>query len=147
MLARGLVALVALATALAIFGSLAAAGEMPDSTYGRYLGAGCSGVAESCIPTTRKDTLVISKAQGSARVALKVFFDRGHRCELEGEAQWVGSRLVVRAEGLDPEKPCELGLVFGKGVVELRDLEGRCRDVYCGTRGALDGARFKKNMK
>ena len=63
---------------------------------------------------------------------------------MQGATRKAGDTLVLQADGLDPSKPCELTLTLDNEVVALRDQDGRCRDVYCGTRGNLDGSRFRK---
>ncbi len=111
--------------------------------YGSYVGAGCPTTAESCLPTTSGDTLNITEQAGTPHVALALAFEAGQSCSIQGGAtRKAGDTLVLQAEGLDPDKPCELALTFDNGVVTLRDEGGRCRDVYCGTRGSLDGSRF-----
>ncbi|GAB3894259.1 hypothetical protein GCM10028825_36300 [Spirosoma agri] len=71
-------------------------------------------------------------------------YDKGQICELEGEATWTDGQLVLATDGLDATKPCQLMLRIKGSVLTLTDSEGRCKEVYCGTRGTFNGARFRK---
>lgn len=126
---------------------VSAASEPPSSVFGEYHGAGCpsKGQPGSCLPTGASDRIRILPGEGAdALVNVKIVFEKGHSCTLEGEATWVEDHFTLRADGLDPAKPCQLELRLSDSELKLNDAGARCREVYCGTRGAFDGARFKK---
>jgi hypothetical protein len=119
----------------------------PKTLFGEYVGIGCpaESKAGACLPTKPTDRVRLSRGKDEqATVSVKIAFDRGHSCELEGSATWSDGRFTIRADGLDPKKPCQLVLRISGSVLTLEDPEGLCREVYCGTRGMFDGARFKK---
>jgi hypothetical protein len=118
--------------------------ESGPGIYGSYVGAGCPTAADLCLPTTSGDTLDITEQAGAPHVALAIAFEAGQSCSMQGATRKAGDTLVLQADGLDPSKPCELTLTLDNEVVALRDQDERCRDVYCGTRGSLDGSRFRK---
>jgi hypothetical protein len=124
------------------------AAKPPPSVFGDYAGIGCpaNGTPDGCLPTTATDRVRILRGKGGrdATVIIKIVFAEGHTCTLEGSADWSDGAFTLRADGLDPNKPCQLVLHISRSVLTLEDSGGLCRDVYCGTRGALDGARFKK---
>jgi hypothetical protein len=132
--------------ALGIWPHICAA-KPPSTVFGEYIGIGCptKDKADTCLPTKSTDRVRILRGQGAdATVNVKIVFDKGHICTLEGRATWTDGRFTLRADGLDPNKPCQLVLRVSGSVLTLEDPGGLCRAVYCGTRGALDGARFKK---
>ena len=119
----------------------------PSAAFGEYIGAGCprKGAVDSCLPTTRTDHLRISSdTDARATVNVKIVFDKGQSCGLKGKATWTNGYFRVQADGMDPDKPCQLGLHIDGPVLTLEDPGAMCREVYCGTRGAFEGARFKK---
>lgn len=119
----------------------------PSSVFGKYAGIGCpaKGKADPCLPTKATDSIrILAAKDADAMVSIRIVFDRGHLCILEGRADWSDGRFTLRAEGLDPNKPCQLVLRISGSVLTLEDQGGLCREVYCGMRGAFDGARFRK---
>jgi hypothetical protein len=118
----------------------------PAKAFGSYVGAGCAKpAAADCLLTDGRDRLVISHDKdGSVVAGIKLVFDRGISCRLKVRASWVEDHFLMRAEGIDPAKPCELELLVNGPHVQLQDQGGRCREVYCGAGGAFDGARFRK---
>lgn len=131
---------------LTILPNLAVA-EPPLSAFGEYIGAGCPSVgkAGTCIATTPDDRVRIFRDKNAnAMVSVRIIFDRGHICTLEGAATWMDGHYTLRSDGLDQNKPCQLELLINGAVLTLDDPDALCREVYCGTRGAFDGARFMK---
>lgn len=121
--------------------------EPPATAFGDYIGSGCpsKAKADACVPTKATDRVSIQRdKEADAKVNVKIAFDKGHICALEGGAGWSDDHFTLRADGLDPEKPCQLVLRVNGSALTLEDVGGLCREVYCGTRGILDGARFKK---
>jgi hypothetical protein len=122
--------------------------QPPSGVFGSYAGLGCpttGDTEENCIPMTATDQVRISRGKDSdATVKIRMVFDKGHTCALESKATWSDGGFAVRTQGLDPNKPCQLELRITGSILTLHDPEGLCREVYCGTRGAFDGARFKK---
>jgi hypothetical protein len=119
----------------------------PTTVFGEYTGIGCptKGKTGSCLTTKATDRVRILRGKGAdATVNIKIVFAQGHTCTLEGRAEWSDGRFTLRADGLDPNKPCQLVLRIRGSVLTLEDSEGLCREVYCGMRGAFNGARFKK---
>lgn len=124
------------------------AAKPPPNVFGDYAGIGCpaGGKPDGCLPTKSTDHVLILRGKDGkdAKVSIKIVFAKGHMCTLEGSADWSDGSFTLHADGLDPNKPCQLVLHISRSVLTLEDSGGLCRDVYCGTRGALDGARFKK---
>ena len=124
--------------------------EPPTSIFGIYSGAGCHELTktDACLPTTLRDRVILRQnKQNDAMVSIKIIFDGGHSCSISGEATWSDGIFKLRAEGLEPDKPCMLQLRVSKNRLDLLDEGGFCREVYCGTRGAFDGARFSRALK
>ncbi|HVG20552.1 MAG TPA: hypothetical protein VNI02_15995 [Blastocatellia bacterium] len=143
---RHIISLVACVVWLGIEPQPCAAKSRP-ALFGEYIGMGCpaKGKTAPCIPTKATDRVRISRGKdANATVNIKIVFAEGHTCTLEGRASWSDGRFTLRADGLDPNKPCQLVLRIRGSVLTLEDPGGLCREVYCGARGAFDGARFKK---
>lgn len=115
----------------------------PASVFGEYAGIGKSASGK---PVIRKSDQVriVRNAAGNASITVSLTFGGGQICELEGKAVWANGQLVMTADGLDETKPCRLVLRLNGSMLTLQDAESRCREVYCGTMGAFDGARFRK---
>ena len=121
----------------------------PENLFGDYSGAGCShsDSSEHCLNTSPSDHIRLrhgADQQVEAEVHL-VFHSQ--TCHLKAPAVWVNHGFTIRAEGLDADKPCELRINVHENELALNDLNNRCREVYCGTRGSFTGARFKKRPR
>jgi hypothetical protein len=140
---------VAWAIYLMFFGILAydcAAQRPPATVFGEYRGAGCpAGNKTDCLSTKRTDRVRILRGRGGqSSIRINLVFEQGHTCSLEGQAVWSNNRFVINAEGIDPQKPCRLTVRIKGSILTLEDARGNCREVYCGVRGAFQGARFRK---
>jgi hypothetical protein len=114
------------------------AGEAPpESIFGLYAPAGKTGIGSDAIRVT-------PRPNGKAGLTLKLYYANGHTCELEHEGEWLGDHLLVTAEGLRENEFCKLEAYFPKGRILLKDQGQRCAQVYCGTRGKLDGVTLPK---
>ncbi|KAB2927578.1 MAG: hypothetical protein F9K25_13990 [Candidatus Contendobacter sp.] len=123
------------------------AAEPPATAFGKYLGSGCPPKvkANACLPTKATDRVsILRDKETDAKASVRIVFDKGHICALEGGAVWSDDHFTLRADGLDPSQPCQLALRINGSALTLEDVGGFCRQVYCGTRGTFDGARFKK---
>ena len=118
----------------------------PTSPLGTYAGAKCPTPAPAgCVPGSAKDRVVVSSGKdGKTNASVRLVFDRGFSCNLKGEAQWIDDHFLVRSDGLDPAKPCQLELHVDKNFLQLRDADGLCQQVYCGAGAAFEGAWFEK---
>ena len=115
----------------------------PATIFGEYIGVGTSATGK--LVTRKNDRVrIVRQPDGNTSVTVSLTFDRGQTCDLEGSAAWAKGQLVLTADGLDETKPCQLVLRFKGAMLTLQDTETRCGDVYCGTGGRLDGARFRK---
>ena len=81
---------------------------------------------------------ITQKSNGKIGVAIKLYYALGHTCQLNKDGEWRKDHVAVVADGLDPDKPCQLNAYFDKNRVVLKDEGFRCTPVYCGTRGRLD---------
>jgi hypothetical protein len=137
--------IVVLGISLAPFKVLYASGP-PSTVIGEYRGHGCATkVQTDCVPTQASDRVQIQKGQGAeALVKVKISFDRGHTCRIEGRATWSDDHFTLHADGLEPSQPCILELRVNGSELTIQDEEARCRQLYCGTRGTFDGTHFKK---
>jgi hypothetical protein len=84
------------------------------------------------------------KPDGKIGVTMKLVYAAGHTCHMEGDGEWHDNKIVLQADGLEENKPCRLEIKFQNGKATLDDVEGRCRPVYCGTRGTFEGVGFTK---
>ena len=129
----------------AVIAAGAAQAQVPPELFGQYGGIVCGPAIKGCIPTTASDSVTIQPAaNGRATVSVRIIFAGGQTCDVDGEGRWQGGKLTLVAEGLEANRPCRLGMRVASGVLSLDDPDRSCREVYCGTRGAFDGARFKK---
>jgi len=122
----------------------------PAAIYGRYSGAGdCPPYdpkAENCFDTSSTDRIDIKPSKDAdARVNIRMIFDVGHTCNLDEDMFWSGDHLLFAKEHIDhPGEPYLLQLWFKDGTLTMKDIGGRTRRTYCGTRGTLDGGHFRK---
>jgi hypothetical protein len=86
----------------------------------------------------RDSIRVIPGSKGQVSVAIKLYYDNGHTCQLDRSGAWTGDHVTVTADGLNPNEPCQLNAYFPQGRILLKDEGLRCAPVYCGTRGKLD---------
>ena len=124
--------------------SLAGASPASGPATGVYAGAGCPKNADSCTPTTTRDRLEIVRKDDRLVVSLRVFFDQGHRCELQGLGVAEGDKLLVSAQVPDSLLGCTLQMDLRGDRIDVHDPQMQCLELFCGTRGVLDGLRFKK---
>lgn len=111
---------------------------------GDYRGAKCPTQGPGCTSGGPADRVRIGPVRdGKARVDVSLQFDAGHTCELSGEATAQSKRLILDADGLDADQPCQLTIDFDTSDIRLADDAGACRNVYCGTRGQFDGVHLK----
>ena len=92
----------------------------------------------------RDSIRITSGDRGKVNLALKLYYANGHTCELDKPGEWKGDRILVVADGLDPNQSCKLEASFPPGRIHLSDEGQRCAQVYCGTRGKLDGVVLSK---
>jgi hypothetical protein len=135
---------------LASFGFLAllcvpARADPASDAVGKYSGVACQRRDVSCVPARASDRLRIFRAPDRGlRLHVLIAFEHGQRCELEADLIFSDGHLMARTEGLDPNAACELILHPRYASIVLEDIGQRCREVYCGARGTLDGVRFKR---
>jgi hypothetical protein len=122
----------------------ASAAPSPAALIGDYVGAGCpAGRAGDCLKTTAQDRLGIRRSGDAFEAEVRLVF-QGQTCYVKAPASWDATQFVVRADGLEVDKPCELRVAPLGAELALTDVDNRCRQVYCGSRGSFSGARFKK---
>jgi hypothetical protein len=118
-----------------------------------WIGAGFSQQAPPAVPPAniftsygvRPDYVRVTRGNsGRIRVGLRLHFSHGQTCSLNREGDWRGDHVSIAAEGIEPSRPCELKLSFPGGRVLLADEGQRCAQVFCGTRGKLDGVRLPR---
>jgi len=95
-------------------------------------------------PAGRDSIRVTRRRDGKIGVALKLYYANGHTCQIDKAGEWHGDRVLVIADGIDPNQPCKLEASFTNGHILLKDDGLRCAPVYCGTRGKLDGVSLPK---
>lgn len=108
--------------------------SQPRVIFGRY-GSARSG---------RDAIRIIPKSNGKIGFILHLYYANGHTCQLEKEGEWRDDHIVILAEGLKENEPCRLQAFFSKGRITLKEEGRRCAEVYCGTRGKLDGVTLNK---
>ena len=123
----------------------------PKSIFGVYGSSGRgrarAGRDSIRIMSTRIKSSLTSQPDAQVNFTLKLYYANGHTCQLDKDASWESDRLVVMAEGLEPNQPCRLEAYFTPGRIRLSDEGQRCAQVYCGTRGKLDGVVFSKTRR
>ena len=95
-------------------------------------------------PRNSGSVRVTPGGQGKVGLALKLYYANGHTCQLNKQGEWQGDHVLVAADGLDENEPCKLEASFPKGRILLKDPGQRCAQVYCGSRGKLDGVSLPK---
>ncbi len=119
--------------------SLASFAQIPATIYGEYnaFGKGTS--------STLSKTVTITKSQDFlTKVTIQLSFPQGQSCELEGNANWKANQLTIIADGLETNKPCKLILKIKNNILTLHDIEGKCKEVYCGAGTGFELLKFKK---
>jgi len=121
----------------------AVAAEAPAAVFGQYAGAKCPKNNTTCVPANPSDQVHVARGtDGKAKVSVRIAFGQGHTCRMDGNAEWTGDKFTLRADGLDPNAPCELALKIQGSMLTLEDPDSRCQPVYCGARGVFNGTRF-----
>jgi hypothetical protein len=108
----------------------------PDNIYGTYRSRSSG--------TTRDVVQITRRADRKIGIDLTLHFAVGQTCHMRTDGEWARDRLVVSAEGMDEHRPCRLEAFFSEGRVSLKDEGQRCAQVYCGSRGKIDGAVLPK---
>ena len=108
----------------------ALAAEVPSAIVGNYVGKACPKGKLTCVPTGKSDRVQISRGKdGRPHVKLRIVFDRGQSCSLEGDAEWNAPKLALALPGVDADKPCHLTLTVRGSDLELADQNLYCREV------------------
>ena len=129
---------------------LLSAAQPPSNIYGSYIGVGCPSTtnSNSCVPAKATDHVSIVRGKNAdATVSVRIAFDKGQSCTLQGKAAWSNDSLTLTAEAFDSIKPCQLVLHFKGSELSLEDQGLLCREVYCGTRGTFDGNVLERNHR
>jgi hypothetical protein len=96
-------------------------------------------------PTPGHDSIRVGEnANGKISVALKLYYSKGHTCQLNQDGEWREDHVAIVADGLDANRQCKLNLFFENGRVVLKDEGLQCAPVYCGARGKLDNVSLPK---
>lgn len=93
------------------------------------------------------DSLNLSLKSGKLHFYFVTYFDYGHSCGMEGDAEKVGDHYEYK-ETLDNGTKCVLQIIpSGFEEITLRDTGSGCRGYYCGVRGHIEGAVFYRVLK
>jgi hypothetical protein len=73
---------------------------------------------------------------------LHLEFFNGHVCNLFGIARYVDGRFVFRQASQGNDGGCTLSFAKSDGSIRVSDVDGACRDRYCGARGGFNDVKF-----
>ncbi len=101
-------------------------------------------------PVKTEDCLTLKPSKGnSIHFSFNLVGANGHTCSMEGEAIFTGSayQSVPDAGDADAPKDCKLLVHIKRNTVALEDIDGVCREYFCGARAAIDGVEFGRKQK
>lgn len=87
----------------------------------------------------------IDKQPTSLYFKTKLNFDNGHSCFLFGVAQFRKTGFVYQSNSDDDK--CVLHIKVEKDSIGFEDIDGKCRENWCGARGAFDNVKFPSSKK
>jgi hypothetical protein len=94
-----------------------------------------------------RDTLVLeSTANDAIKFELEILADNGHTCSMSGVAKKMAEFFEYREtyELAGANYECVLRFCPRDDNVVLEDVDGKCRLMYCGMRGKIDGLTFTR---
>ncbi len=119
--------------------SLQPSQSAPKRIFGLY---GQPGQSQN---TGGRDSIRVTPGKkGQVGVAIRLYYDNGHTCNLNKSGTWDSDHVLVAADGLTQNEQCKLEAYFPRGGILLKDEAQRCAQVYCGTRGKLDAVSLIK---
>ncbi len=101
-------------------------------------------------PAKSTDCLTIRKSKGD-----RIYFSfilvgaNGHTCSMDGEAVFKGSAFQSLPEKDDPDYPkdCRINIRIKRNTILIEDLNGGCKESFCGMRAVIDGVEFGRRQK
>ena len=101
-------------------------------------------------PVKTEDCLTLKPSKGSTlHFTFNLVGANGHTCSMEGEAVFTGSAYQSVPDADDPDVPndCKLQIHIRRNTIALEDLDGACRQYFCGARARIDGVEFGRRQK
>jgi uncharacterized protein len=101
-------------------------------------------------PVKTEDCLTLKPSKGnSIHFSFNLVGANGHTCSMEGDAVFTGSayQSVSDAADVDAPKNCKLQIHIKRNTIVLEDVDGACREYFCGARAVIDGVEFGRKQK
>lgn len=73
-----------------------------------------------------------------AKISVVSIQNKGSSCELEGIADVIDNQLVYKSPSEDESQDCVLRFKEEKDAIRLEDVNGACRNSYCGFNAGLE---------
>jgi uncharacterized protein len=101
-------------------------------------------------PARTTDCLTIKRSKGD-----RIYFSfilvgaNGHTCSMDGEAVFKGSAYQSLPEKNNPDYPkdCRINIRIKRNTILIEDLNGGCKESFCGMRAVIDGVEFGRRQK
>jgi uncharacterized protein len=101
-------------------------------------------------PVKTTDCLTIKKSKGD-----RIYFSfilvgaNGHTCSMDGEAVFKGSAYQSVPERNNPDYPkdCRINIRIKRNTIQIEDMNGGCKESFCGMRAVIDGVEFSRRQK
>jgi uncharacterized protein len=101
-------------------------------------------------PVKTEDCLTLKPSKGNGiHFSFNLVGANGHTCSMEGEAVFTGSdyQSVPGVGDADAPKNCKLQIHIKRNTLALEDIDGACREYFCGARAVIDGTEFGRRQK
>jgi hypothetical protein len=119
----------------------AASGSLVDDLAGVYKDHFANGDVDGDKYKSEDVLEIVKTGPDQAYIRAHLEFYNGHSCAIYGIARLESGALVYRPKD-DPASGCVLTLKKAGGRVVFGDAGSACKNLYCGMRGAFDGAGF-----
>ncbi|HEY9162843.1 MAG TPA: hypothetical protein VIS94_17335 [Desulfomonilia bacterium] len=101
-------------------------------------------------PARTTDCLTIKKSKGD-----RIYFSfilvgaNGHTCSMDGEAVYKGTAYQSVPERNNPDYPkdCRINIRIKRNTILIEDMNGGCKESFCGMRAVIDGVEFGRKQK
>ncbi|MCB0354783.1 MAG: hypothetical protein KDD64_14710 [Bdellovibrionales bacterium] len=80
--------------------------------------------------------------EGAFRMSLRLIQQNGHTCNLDGAVRETDSGYEYRYSFSSQEAACVLQVAKMEDRFRLEDVNGNCRNMFCGARGYFSGVEI-----
>jgi uncharacterized protein len=101
-------------------------------------------------PVKTEDCLTLKPSKGNGiHFSFNLVGANGHTCSMKGEAVFTGSayQSVPDTDDAGAPKDCQLQIHIKRDTVALEDVDGACREYFCGVRAVMDGVELGRKQK